>query len=68
MYLREKQCMQILRHYFNRHLRLLWISDVALSETIDFEDKKGVINKSLKLFDEMEVNVNPTPENNAIKV
>ena len=50
---------------FNQHLSC-WISDVALSETIDFEDKKELVNKSLKLFDEMG-DVNPTPENNAIK-
>lgn len=50
---------------FNQHLSC-WISDVALSETIDFEDKKELVSKSLKLFDEMD-DINPTPENNAIK-
>lgn len=50
---------------FNQHLSC-WISDVALSETISFEDKKELVNKSLKLFDGM-TNVNPTPQNNAIK-
>ena len=50
---------------FNQHLSC-WISDVALSETIDSEDKRELVNKSLKLFDGIS-DVNPTPENNAVK-
>ena len=50
---------------FNQHLSC-WISDVALSKTISFEDKKELVNKSLELFDKIN-DVNPTPENNAIK-
>ena len=43
---------------FNQHLSC-WISDVALSETIDSEDKMELVNKSLKLFDGIS-DVNPT--------
>ena len=50
---------------FNQHLSCC-ISDVALSKTISFEDKKELVNKSLELFDKIS-DVNPTPENNAIK-
>ena len=39
---------------------------MALSETIDSEDKRELVNKSLKLFDGIS-DVNPTPENNAVK-
>ena len=50
---------------FNQHLSCC-ISDVALSKTISFEDKKELVNKSLELFDGIG-DVNPTPKNNAIK-
>ena len=50
---------------FNQHLSV-WLSDVALSETIDMEDKKTLVEKSIPLFKKIK-NVNPFPENNAIK-
>lgn len=50
---------------FNQHLSV-WLSDVALSETIDMEDKKILVEKSVPLFKKIK-NVNPFPENNAIK-
>ena len=50
---------------FNQHLSC-WLSDVALSETISLEDKKTLVEKSIPLFEKME-NIEPFPENNAIK-
>ena len=50
---------------FNQHLSV-WLSDVALSETIDMENKKILVEKSIPLFKKLK-NVNPFPENNAIK-
>ena len=50
---------------FNQHLSC-WLSDVALSESIDMEDKKILVEKSIPFFKKFK-NVNPFPENNAIK-
>ena len=50
---------------FNQHLSV-WLSDVALSETIDLEDKKTLVEKSVPMFKKLK-NVEPFPENNAIK-
>ena len=50
---------------FNQHLSV-WLSDVALSETITMENKHELINKSIPMFKKIK-NINPFPENNAIK-
>ena len=50
---------------FNQHLSV-WLSDVALSETISLEDKKVLVEKSIPLFKKLK-NIEPFPENNAIK-
>ena len=50
---------------FNQHLSV-WLSDVALSETISLEDKKVLVEKSAPLFKKLK-NIEPFPENNAIK-
>ncbi len=63
--LEKKNGLKYYDRVFNQHLSR-WLSDVALSETISKEDKLELINKSIPLFKRME-NVNPFPENNAIK-
>ena len=50
---------------FNQHLSV-WLSDVAVSESIEMEDKKELIRKSIPLFKRLKNN-NPFPENNAVK-
>ncbi len=50
---------------FNQHLSC-WLSDLCLSETIDFNTKKDLIKKSNHLFNKIE-NVKPFPENQAIE-
>ncbi len=50
---------------FNQHLSV-WLSDVALSESISDDDKKELIIKSQPLFKKLS-NIKPYPENNAIK-
>ena len=50
---------------FNQHLSC-WLSDVCLSQTIDFDTKKELIDKSIPLFNQM-TNVKPFPDNEPIK-
>ena len=63
--LEKNNAMRYYDTIFNQHLSC-WLSDVALSETIEFEDKEKLIAKSIPLFKKLENN-EPFPENNAIK-
>ena len=63
--LEKNDCLKYYDTIFNQHLSV-WLSDVALSETIEFEDKKKLIDKSIPLFKKLN-NIEPFPQNNAIK-
>lgn len=63
--LRKNDAMEYYDTVFNQHLSC-WLSDVCLSQTIDFDTKKELIDKSVPLFKCME-NVKPFPENEAIE-
>lgn len=63
--LEKNNAMEYYDTIFNQHLSC-WLSDVCLSETISFDDKKELIDKSIPLFNKIN-HINPFPENNAIK-
>lgn len=51
---------------FNQHLSC-WLNDLILSTRLKMNGKKELIDKSIPLFKRIE-NVNPFPENNALKI
>lgn len=64
--LRKNNSLKYYDTIFNQHLST-WLSDLILSETISFKEKKDLIEKSSYLFKNM-TNINPFPENNRNKI
>ncbi len=66
LYVLEKNnAMKYYDTIFNQHLSC-WLSDVCLSQNIDFETKKDLIKKSIPLFNKIK-DIQPFPENEDIK-
>lgn len=63
--LKKNNAMKYYDTVFNQHLSC-WLSDLCLSQTIDFNTKKELINKSIPLFGHM-TDIKPFPDNEAIK-